>query len=191
MIAHAAINNLFITQFDIKTAFLYGDIDVDIYMQQPDGFDCNNGKVWKLIKSLYGSKQSPRQWCRKFTDFLKGIGLTPCFENPCVFFKQDPLVIVTIYVDDGIVFAELEQDIQHIMSQLRSEFEVHKMEVSTFLGFQIERPRLFQIILHQTDYINKKLNKYNSSGKDWRPERSPISLCKLTPNDAAHFLIDK
>jgi hypothetical protein len=138
-LAYAAVNNLFIAQFDIKTAFLNGDIDVEIYMRQPESYETNDKRVWLLRKSLYGLKQSPRQWSRKFTSFLLDIGLVETLENHCVFYKKEPLIIVAVYVDDGIIFARRQEDVDHIMSQLRSRFDVHTLEVATFLGFQIVR----------------------------------------------------
>lgn len=72
---------------DIKTAFLYGDIDVEIYTYQSESFDTGDGRVWRrLTKSLYELKQSLRQWCHKFTSFLKKIGFNQSSDNPSVFF---------------------------------------------------------------------------------------------------------
>lgn len=71
---HAAVFNLLIAQFDIKTAFLYGDIDVEIFMSQPEAFETNAGKVWRLKRSLYGLKQSPRQWFTNSDPFYLKLG---------------------------------------------------------------------------------------------------------------------
>lgn len=68
-------NDYEIYQFDIKTAFLYGDLKEDIFMKQPEGFDDGCGKICKLRKSLYGLKQAPRQWNIKFDTFLQRFGL--------------------------------------------------------------------------------------------------------------------
>lgn len=60
MLSIAAKNNLHLGQYDIKTAFLYGGLKEDIYMKQPKGYDDGTNRVCKLLKSLYGLKQSPR-----------------------------------------------------------------------------------------------------------------------------------
>ncbi|GBN05325.1 Retrovirus-related Pol polyprotein from transposon TNT 1-94 [Araneus ventricosus] len=63
--------NLEIYALDVKTAFLNGDLQETIYMEQPMGYSDNSGRVCKLLKSIYGLKQAPRQWFKQFTDFIK------------------------------------------------------------------------------------------------------------------------
>lgn len=84
-------------------------------------------------------------------------------------------------MDDGIIFAEKQQDINHILTQLCNKFEVHKLDLSTFLGFQIERPRDHQIILHQSDYTNKVLHTFAVPHD--KTESTPISPCKLKSDE--------
>ena len=71
-----AQEDLHLQQMDVKTAFLHGDLDEEIYMEQPDGFviDGQEGKVCKLLKSLYGLKQAPKQWHEKFERTLTDDG---------------------------------------------------------------------------------------------------------------------
>lgn len=69
MLAIAAQNRFKVKQFDVATAFLYGELEEDVYMKQPIGFDDNSGRVCKLQKSLYGLKQSSRCWNIKFKTF--------------------------------------------------------------------------------------------------------------------------
>ncbi|GKD75338.1 zinc finger, CCHC-type containing protein [Tanacetum coccineum] len=68
----ASIHNLIIHQMDVETAFLNGDLDEEVYMNQPQGFIMpgNENKVCKLIKSLYGLKQTPKQWHQKFDEVV-------------------------------------------------------------------------------------------------------------------------
>jgi reverse transcriptase-like protein len=86
----AASLDLEIEQLDVKTAFLHGDLNEDIYMEQPEGFKVKGKEnyVCKLKKSLYGLKQAPRQWYRKFDSFMgeQGFKKTSC--DHCVFLKR-------------------------------------------------------------------------------------------------------
>lgn len=173
LFAHAAVEKLITAQFDICTAFLYGDLDEEVYMQQPEGFTADANKVWRLHKSLYGLKQAPRQWSRKFTDFLIQLGLTQSRGDRCVFFKLDPLVIIIIYVDDGLIFARDRPTVDHILEQLEKRFRMRVMQLNTFLGFQVERPSVDRILLHQKTYINKVIRQYGM--ETLKPQRSPIS----------------
>ena len=67
-----AAKNLHLEQLDVKTTFLHGDLDEKIYMKQPQGFETlgREGMVYELVKNLYGLKQPPRQWYKKFDSFM-------------------------------------------------------------------------------------------------------------------------
>ena len=82
-----ATENLELVQMDVKTAFLHGDLDKDIYMQQPKGFTQIGQEhlVCILKKSLYGLKQAPRQWYQKFDNFMQSQGFKPSTEDPCIY----------------------------------------------------------------------------------------------------------
>ncbi|GJT40949.1 zinc finger, CCHC-type containing protein [Tanacetum coccineum] len=88
LLALAAIHNLVIHQMDVKTAFLNGDLDEEVYMKQPEGFVMpgNEHKLCKLVKSLYGLKQAPKQWHQKFDEVVlsSGILLNQSDKNPSV-----------------------------------------------------------------------------------------------------------
>jgi ATP-binding cassette subfamily B (MDR/TAP) protein 1 len=75
-----AAENLHLEQLDVKTAFLHGELEEDIYMQQPEGFAIQGkeNQICKLKKSLYGLKQAPRQWYKKFDNFMCSSGYTRC-----------------------------------------------------------------------------------------------------------------
>ena len=78
-----------VEQMDVKTTFLHGDLEEEIYMKQPEGFMVKGKKelVCRLKKSLYGLKQSPRMWYQKFDTYIRGLGFTRRKEDQCVYFK--------------------------------------------------------------------------------------------------------
>jgi hypothetical protein len=86
----AASEKLILKQFDVKTAFLYGNIDEILYMQQPDGYQDGTKRVCKLNRSLYGLKQASRCWNQRFTSVLSRLGLHPTNADACVFTNGDP-----------------------------------------------------------------------------------------------------
>lgn len=161
LLAYAAVENLLIAQFDVKTAFLYGDLDETVYMEQPEGFASDESKVCLLQRSLYGLKQAPRQWNIKFTTFLKDMNLVESSNMRCIFYRSEPLLIVAIYVDDGIVLARDQKVIEVTIQQLQNRFQIHRENGTSFLGFQISRNKDGSIILHQESYVSKVISKYN------------------------------
>lgn len=84
----AASEKMSLTHFDVKTAVLYGQLDSEIYMRQPEGYSDSSTKVFKLHCSLYGLKQSPRCWNKKFSCFLQKHGLTLSEADSCLFYRN-------------------------------------------------------------------------------------------------------
>ncbi|GKF19505.1 putative RNA-directed DNA polymerase [Tanacetum coccineum] len=119
----AASLDLEVEQMDVKTAFLHGDLDKEIYMEQPEGFQVKGKEdyVCKLQKSLYGLKQAPRQWYKKFESVIGKQGFQKTFSDHCVFFQRfgdDDFIILLLYVDDMLIvgknirrIAQLKQDL--------------------------------------------------------------------------------
>ena len=92
---------------DVKTAFLHGDLDEDIYMMQPEGYLSmgNEELICRLKKSLYGLKQAPRQWYKKFDAFMHEIKFVRTEADHCCYFKRfgDGYIILLLYVDDMLI----------------------------------------------------------------------------------------
>ena len=85
LLSVVASENLHLEQMDVKTTFLHGDLDKEIYMQQPEGFVVPGKEhmVCKLTRSLYGLKQAPRQWYKKFDSFMTKSGFCKAEKDPC------------------------------------------------------------------------------------------------------------
>ena len=92
---------------DVKTTFLHGDLEEEIYMKKLEGFMVKGKKelVCRLKKSLYGLKQSPRMWYQKFDTYIWGLGFTRSKEDHCVYFKLigDRVIYLFLYVDDMLL----------------------------------------------------------------------------------------
>ena len=174
LFAYAAIEHLQMAQFDIKTAFLYGHLDETVFMEQPEGFVTDKNKVCLLKKSLYGLKQAPRQWNIEFTNFLKLMKMNVSSHDECIFYRKEPLLIIAIYVDDGVIFSDNRNSIEYALKLLSQRFEIHSVESSTFLGFQVHRGTNNEIVIHQKSYVNKILKKYDMDESN--PIDAPITL---------------
>ena len=85
VLAMCAHYDLEMTQFDVKTAFLYGELEEEIYMRQPEFHDDGSGRVCRLKKGLYGLKQAPQRWNHRFHDYLTSLGLKKSEEDHCLY----------------------------------------------------------------------------------------------------------
>lgn len=92
-------------QLDVKNAFLHGDLQEEVYMEQPPGFVAQGEKMCKLRKALYGLKQSPRAWFGRFSDAVVSFGMRRCSVDHSVFSMSSKAgcVILLVYVDDIIL----------------------------------------------------------------------------------------
>ena len=165
ILAIAAARDMEMTQFDVKTAFLNGDLKEDIFMHQPEGYDDKSGRVCKLRKSLYGLKQSPRAWNEKAAEFMRTQGLKPTSADPCVYTrrdrKQNVTLIVCLYVDDGLVCASSKKEADDFMSALKRAFDVTINEPKTYVGMEITRDRRRKVIsFSQEGYLRRVLQRF-------------------------------
>jgi hypothetical protein len=89
LLSLSASHSLLVHQMDVKTTFLNGELDEEIYMEQPSGFVANRqeGMVCKLLKSLYGLKQAPKQWHKKFDRTLTSVGFVVNEADKCVYYR--------------------------------------------------------------------------------------------------------
>lgn len=145
ILAMAAKENLVLQQFDVKTAFLNGTIEEDIYMKQPEGFSDGTGRVCKLQKSLYCLKRSSRCWNLRFTQFLNKFGLKSTSADPCIFVsqKEGKRLILAIHIDDGLIAAESKEVSEEFISEMKKEFEITITEVGMYLGLKfVKRKRM-------------------------------------------------
>ncbi|WKA06698.1 hypothetical protein VitviT2T_024587 [Vitis vinifera] len=164
----AASLDLEIQQMDVKTAFLHGDLDKEIYMEQPEGFVLKGKEdyVCKLKKSLYGLKQAPRQWYKKFESVMGEQGYRKTTSDHCVFvqkFSDDDFVILLLYVDDILIVGRNVSRIDNLKKQLSKSFAMKDLgPVKRILGIRIERDRASKkLCMLQEQYIERMLVRFN------------------------------
>lgn len=158
----ASSEDMHLAQFDVSTAFLYGELEETIYMKQPEGYNDDSGKVCLLKKSLYGLKQAPRCWNRRMENFLLKMGFKISEADPCLYIREhdNRKILLVLYVDDGLVAATNPEDLKLVISELKTEFKIVEKKADYFLGLEIEKSA-GKIKIHQTAYAKKILEKFN------------------------------
>ncbi|KAH9734074.1 Integrase catalytic domain-containing protein [Citrus sinensis] len=168
VLAMCATFDLHLEQLDVKTAFLHGELEEEIYMLQPEGF-AETGKenlVCRLNKSLYGLKQAPRCWYKRFDSFIMSLGYNRLSSDHCAYYKRfedNDFIILLLYVDDMLVAGPNKDRIQELKAQLAREFEMKDLgPANKILGMQIHRDRNNRKIwLSQKNYLKKILRRFN------------------------------
>ncbi|GJW82156.1 putative RNA-directed DNA polymerase [Tanacetum coccineum] len=160
-----AIRNLEVHQIDVKTAFLNGDLEKEIYMEQHEGFTAprQEGKVYKPVKSLYGLKQAPKQWHQKFDHVMIecGFKINECDKYVYVKDTNNRYVILCVNVDDMLIIGSNDKMIQSTKDMLKSRFDMKDMGLAdVILGVKITRTQN-GLMFSQTYFMDKILEKYN------------------------------
>jgi hypothetical protein len=176
----AAAFDLEVEQMDVKTTFLHGDLEEEIYMKQPEGFVVKGKKelVCKLKKSLYGLKQSPRMWYQKFDTYILGLGFVRSRADHCVYSKQvgNHFIYVVLYVDDMLLVGNNMDVIKEVKSQLSSKFDMKDLGAANFImGMEIKRDHANRKLwLNQRKYVETILQRFNMHGS--KPVKVPIPI---------------
>ena len=187
--ALAAANDWDIEQMDVKTAFLYGYIEEEVYVEQATGFVSKKypNRVCKLNKALYGLKQAPRVWYNTFAVYMKALGLEPIDADFSVFMDPKTGTIVALYVDDVVITGPSRSDIQRIKNALNAEFKMSDLgRICYYLGMTVVRDRANRILrLGQSAYIERFLRHHGM----WesKPQSTPMETsAKLTPAEEGY-----
>ncbi|XP_074266995.1 uncharacterized protein LOC141590293 [Silene latifolia] len=142
LLAVAVIKGWFIEQLDVNNAFLYGDLEEEVYMRVPQGFERKGeNKVCKLMKSIYGLKQASRNWFAKLTVSMKKYGFVQSLANYSLFtLNRDGIFIaVLVYVDDMIVVSNDRKECAKFKYFLDEKFGIKDLgKLKYFLGIEVE-----------------------------------------------------
>jgi hypothetical protein len=177
LLAYACAHNIKLYQIDVKSAFLNGYIQEEVYVKQPPSFedDKKPNHVYKLRKALYALKQAPRVWYERLRDFLLSKGFVMGKVDITLFTKKigKDLFVLQIYVDD-IIFGSTNKDFYNeFESMMAKEFEMSMIgELSFFLGLQIKQMKEATFV-SQTKYIKDMLKKFGM--EDTKGITTPMS----------------
>ena len=176
-ISLAATHNWDLHQLDIKNVFLHGDLQEEVYMEQPPGFVAQGEirKVCRLWKSLYGLKQSPHAWFGKFSQAIEKFGLQKSKSDHYVFYRNSSsgIILLVVYVNDIIITGSDSIGISSLKFFLHGQFHTKDLGMLRyFLGVEVMRSK-HGIFLSQMKYMLDLLSKTRKSGA--KPCSSPMA----------------
>jgi Reverse transcriptase (RNA-dependent DNA polymerase) len=183
LLSVGAEGDLELHQLDVKTAFLNGELQEDLWLCHPPGFEPGPpGTACRLKKALYGLKQAPRAWHIKLKEKLLGMGFVESDADPSlwVLHFKDRSVYALVYVDDLVIVGKLLSDVEQVKRMLLGNFDARDLgEAKFFLGMEIARGRSAgSLILSQKKYAAEVVSRFGMS--DARPVSAPLShACKL------------
>lgn len=179
-------------QMDVKTAFLNADIEEELYVKPPPPYTLQDGKAWRMLRALYGFKQSPRAWYTKLEAELQKLGFRPSSFDQCVFIHKEELLIIAVHVDDIRLFSKTSLTIDKFKLKISKVFKMtDEGEGTCYLGMHVEINQN-TVKLHQSTYVAKILDRFDLCSL--APVRTPCDpntkLCKANdykaPEDFGH-----
>jgi hypothetical protein len=188
LLALAAHGGWAVHHMDVKTAFLNGELDEEVYVTQPPGFETpgSGGKVLRLRKALYGLKQAPRAWNAKLDSVLKNLGFTRCPSERAMYKRgeKSDRILLGIYVDDLIITGSSERGITAFKEEMKRAFRMSDLgKLSFYLGLEVLQNK-DGIMVTQTAYAQRILEKCGMG--DCNPCTTPTeNRLKLTKNSTA------
>ncbi|KAI3757856.1 hypothetical protein L6452_05399 [Arctium lappa] len=184
-LAYASYMNFKVYQMDVKSAFLYGSIEEEVYVCQPPGFENPSypDRVYKLKKALYGLHQAPRAWYDTLSSYLLENGFERGVIDKTLFTKRKKkdILLVQIYVDDIIFGSTRDNMCKEFEDLMHQRFKMISMgELTFFLGLQVQQ-KSDGIFICQSKYVQDILTKFGFS--DSKPASTPMETHKQITAD--------
>ncbi|KAL7280847.1 hypothetical protein ACG7TL_005791 [Trametes sanguinea] len=180
LLAHAALEDWDIEFMDVKTAFLNGDLEEEIYMEQPEGWVVRSKEnyVCLLKKAIYSLKQASRQWNLKIHKSLLDLSFTWTYSDAGVYVYRrqggEKVTIVVLYVNDLLLLGDDQQHIKQVKNTLKKQYKMIDLgAVKHFLGLRISRDRTICCIdIDQEEYIQSVIERFKMA--DCKLSRTPL-----------------
>jgi len=190
VLAIATQNKWIMHQMDVKSAFLNGCLEEEVYVRQPSGYeiDKHRDKVYKLRKDLYGLKQASIVWYSRIDEYLISVGFSRSPSEPTLYTKvnqEGKILIVCLYVDDLIFTGDLSID--DFKNAMKTEFEITDLGLMKyFLGIEVDRSD-DGIFICQTKYANEVLKRFRML--NCKPAATPMATgTKLSKDDVGSYV---
>ncbi|GJU00114.1 putative ribonuclease H-like domain-containing protein [Tanacetum coccineum] len=193
-LAFASYMGFMVYQMDVKSAFLYGEIDEEVYVTQPKGFEDPHfpKHVYKVVKALYGLHQAPRAWYARLSTFLLKHNYRRGTIDKTLFIKKNSrdIILVQVYVDDIIFGSTKKAWCDEFEVLMKGEFEMSAMgELTFFLGLQVKQ-KPDRIFISQDKYVQDMLKKFDmeSVRTATMPYEASKPKSKDEPDDAVNVI---
>ena len=163
MLALTALKDWHISGLDVKTAFLYGELDEELYMEQPEGFKIpgQQHKVMRLKRAIYGLKQAALAWWKALDKSMATLGCTRLLSDSGLFVNKERNLIIIVYVDDVLFLGANKKDISSLKERFMKIWECRDLgDTNEFLRMRITRSK-GRILIDQKDYLQKVLQRFN------------------------------
>ncbi|GJW43946.1 putative ribonuclease H-like domain-containing protein [Tanacetum coccineum] len=162
-LAYASFKDIVVYQMDVKSAFLYGKIEEDVYVCQPPGFEDSDfpDRVYKVEKALYGLHQAPKAWYETLLTYLLDNGFQRGKMDKTLFTRRDKcdILLVQVYVDD-IIFGSTKKSLCTEFEKMHKKFQMSSMgELTFFLRLQVKQKE-DGIFMSQDKYVTEILKKF-------------------------------
>ncbi|GJS81805.1 putative ribonuclease H-like domain-containing protein [Tanacetum coccineum] len=184
-LAFASYMGFMVYQMDVKSAFLYGEIEEEVYVTQPKGFEDPHfpKHVYRVVKALYGLHQAPRAWYARLSTFLLKHNYRRGTIDKTLFIKKNSrdIILVQVYVDDIIFGSTNKAWCDEFEVLMKGEFEMSAMgELTFFLGLQVKQEP-DGIFISQDKYVQDMLKKFDMESV--RPATTPFEASKPKSKD--------
>ncbi|SGY19878.1 BQ5605_C017g08364 [Microbotryum silenes-dioicae] len=177
LIAIAASQGLCLEQFDYDSAFLNGMMTEMVYMKYPKGWDHPQlGQVLRLVKSMYGTKQAPREWNSAVNKLMVACGYSRSDANSCLYVKRvkEMFIYITLYIDDGLAASNDQTFLDLEIQAFNKVYQLKRLgPVKVFLGLEFLRSSKF-IFVHQSKYIRSLVATYGGDHGSKHPAKVPM-----------------
>jgi hypothetical protein len=171
-------------QLDVSQAFLYGNVDKEVYMYQPQGFEDGTDRVCKLKKSLYGLKQAPRIWGEHLRETMLELGFTPSPMDPALYVitRDGVFMAVLDWVDDMLIGSPSTSLIQWFKDELGKRYKVKDLgQAQKYVGFEFHWDGADSLYVHQTHYLLEQFEKYGEVGASFPETPLPTNFKVFHP----------
>ncbi|GJT77952.1 putative ribonuclease H-like domain-containing protein, partial [Tanacetum coccineum] len=164
LFAYASFKDFVVYQMDVKSAFLYGKIEEEVYVCQPPGFEDPDfsDRVYKVEKALYGLHQAPRAWYKTLSTYLLDNGFQRGNIDKTLFIRRDKgdILLVQVYVDD-IIFGSTKKSLcTEFEKMMHKKFQMSSIgELTFFLGLQVKQKE-DEIFISQDKYVTEIFKKF-------------------------------